>query len=63
MNKQEPNERGINEFIDQALAALEGDSISVKKAAMSAVQRFAELGLVYERLAKSAMKRANLDFL
>ena len=63
MNKQEPNERGINEFIDQALAALEGDSIVVKKAAMSAVQRFAELGLVYERLAKSAMKRANLDFL
>ena len=63
MNKQEPNERGINEFIDQALAALEGDSIGVRKAAMSAVQRFAELGLVYERLAKSAMKRANLDFL
>jgi 3-methyladenine DNA glycosylase AlkD len=63
MNKQEPNERGINEFIDQALVALEGDSIVVKKAAMSAVQRFAELGLVYERLAKSAMKRANLDFL
>jgi hypothetical protein len=25
--------------------------------------RFAELGLVYERLAKSALKRANLDFL
>ena len=63
MNKQEPNERGINEFIDQALAALEGGNISVKKAAMSAVQRFAELGLVYDRLAKSAMKRANLDFL
>jgi len=63
MNKQEPNERGINEFIDQSLAALEGEHISVKKAAMSAVQRFAELGLVYERLAKSAMKRANLDFL
>jgi len=62
MNKQEPNERGINEFIDQALAALEGDSLIVKKAAMNAMIRFAEIGLVYERLAKSALKRANLDF-
>ena len=62
MNKQEPNERGINEFIDQALAALEGDSLMVKKAAMNAMIRFAELGLVYERLAKSALKRANLEF-
>ena len=62
MNKQEPNERGINEFIDQALAALEGDSLMVKKAAMNAMIRFAELGLVYERLAKSALKRADLEF-
>ena len=63
MNKQEPNERGINEFIDQALAALQGESIPVRKAAMSAIQRFADLGLVYERIAKSALKQANLDFL
>ena len=63
MNKQEPNERGINEFIDQAIAALQGGSLMVRKAAMSAVQRFAELALVYERIAKSALKSANLDFL
>ena len=63
MNGQEPNERGINEFIDQALAALQGDSMPVKKAAMSSLQRCAELGLVYERIAKSALKQANLDFL
>ena len=62
MNGQEPNERGINEFIDQALAALQGDSLIVKKAAMNAMSRFAELGLVYERLAKSALKRVNLEF-
>ena len=62
MNKQEPNERGINEFIDQALAALEGNSLMVKKAAMNAMIRFSEIGLVYERLAKSALKRANLEF-
>ena len=63
MNGQEPNERGINEFIDQALAALHGESMVVKKAAMSSMQRFAELGLMYQRLAKSAIKTINLDFL
>ena len=63
MNGQEPNERGINEFIDQALVALQGESVPVRKAAMAAVQRFADLGLVYERIAKSALKQANLDFL
>lgn len=63
MNGQEPNERGIHEFIDQALAALMGDNIPVRKAAMAAVLRFADLGLVYERIAKSALKQANLDFL
>ena len=63
MNGQEPNERGINEFVDQAIVALQGGSIPVKKAAMASLQRFAELGLVYERIAKSALKQANLDFL
>lgn len=63
MNKQEPNERGINEFIDQALVALQGSSLPVRKAALSAVIRFSELGLVYERIAKSALKQANLVFL
>ncbi len=63
INKQEPNERGINEFIDQALAALQGNSLMVRKAALSAVQHFAELGLVYERIAKSALKSINLEIL
>ena len=63
MKGQEPNERGINEFIDQVIAALQGDSIPVRKAAMAAIQRFADLGLVYERIAKSALKQANLVFL
>jgi hypothetical protein len=63
MEGREPNERGINEFLDQAVAALQGDSLSVRKAAMNSVFRFSELGLVYQRLAKSATKQANLDFL
>lgn len=63
MNGQEPNERGINEFVDQALAAMQGESMIVRKAAMMAMQRFANLGLVYQRLAKNAIKTINLDFL
>ena len=62
MNGQEPNERGINEYIDQALSALQGPYMSVRKAAMQSMVHFAELGLVYERMAKSAMKSINLDF-
>lgn len=61
MNKQEPNERGINEYIDQALAALQGPSMMVRKAAMQSMIRFSELGLVYERMAKSALKSINLE--
>ena len=61
MNGQEPNERGINEFIDQTLSALQGPFMSVRKAAMQSLLRFAELGLVYERMAKSATKSINLE--
>lgn len=63
MNGQEPNERGINEFLDQALCALQGSFPSVRKAAMQTMIRFSELGLVYERLAKSALKSVNLELL
>ena len=61
MNGQEPNERGINEYLDQALCALQGPFPSVRKAALQSLQRFAELGLLYERLAKSATKSIDLD--
>ena len=61
MNGQEPNERGINEYLDQALCALQGPFPSVKKAALQSLQRFAELGILYERLAKSATKSIDLD--
>ena len=62
MNKQEPNERGINEFIDQALAALQSPYIPLRKAAMQAIIRFSELGLMYQRLAHSAVNSIGLDF-
>ncbi|MBQ8655857.1 MAG: DNA alkylation repair protein [Prevotella sp.] len=63
MNGQEPNERGINEFLDQAQAAIEGPSLPVRKAAVQCLRRFSELGLVYKRLALTMAKRLNLDFL
>lgn len=58
---QEPNERGINEFIDQALSAIMGNSVMLKKAALASIMHFAELGIVYERLAKSALTRIGFE--
>ena len=56
MEGRKPNERGINEFLDQAAAAIHSDSVAVRKAVVNSVLHFAELGLVYERMAKSAMR-------
>ena len=61
MNGQEPNERGINEYLDQLLTALQGPYLSVRKAAFQSVTRFAELGLMYQRMAKSVLKSINLE--
>ena len=63
MQGREPNERAINEFLDQALCALQSQNPSLRKAAMQSLQHFSRLGLVYERLARSAIKTIGLDFL
>ncbi len=52
---QEPNERGINEFLDQARTALMGDHMGVKHAAANSVLRFADLGEDYEKIARKAL--------
>ncbi len=52
---QEPNERGINEFLDQARVALLGNHIGVKHAAANSVLRFADLDEDYERIATKAL--------
>jgi len=57
MRGQEPNDRGINEFLDQAHAALFSSSVPVRKAALNSLNHFASLGLVYERLANSILRR------
>lgn len=58
---QEPNERGIHEYIDNVLVALQSQSLAVRKAALASINRFADMGLVYERMAKSALKQINLE--
>jgi len=63
MKGNEPNERDINEFIDQALVALQSPNPILQKAAMQSIIHFAELGLVYERISKSAIHRIGMDFL
>ena len=62
MRSQSPDERGINEFIDQALVALQGDKPSVSRAAMTAIQRFAELGEDYTKIIASALKPLGFEF-
>ena len=57
MNGQEPNERGINEFLDQAHVAILSPNITVRKAALNALNHFSGLGLVYARLADSIFRR------
>ncbi|MCI7597606.1 MAG: DNA alkylation repair protein [Prevotella sp.] len=55
MKGQEPNERGINEFIDQAQAALQGGSYGVRHAAMNCAMRFAEMNGQYGRIVTKAL--------
>ena len=55
-NGQEANERGINEFLDQAAVALQGDNMGIKHAAANCVLRCADLGEEYEKIARAALK-------
>ena len=57
MRGLEPNERGINEFLDQALAALNDSNISVRQAATKSLQRFSELGEDYSKIVDKALSK------
>lgn len=56
MKGQEPNSRGINEYLDQTVAALQNKSLGVRHAAANCARRFVQLGEVYSRMAKAALK-------
>ncbi len=53
---KEPNERGINEFLDQALSDLEGTDLGVKHAAYNCLMRFCDMGEEYEQIAQHVFK-------
>lgn len=53
---QEPNERGINEYLDQVSVALQDNSLAVRHAAMNSLNRFCELGEEYDQMARKALR-------
>lgn len=53
---QEPNERGINEFLDQTAVALQSDNMGLRHAAANCVTRFASLNNTYLDIARKALK-------
>ncbi|MBR3444690.1 MAG: DNA alkylation repair protein [Prevotella sp.] len=61
MRKEEPDDRGINEFLDQALAALQSNMPSVSRAATTAIRRFSELGEEYEKIVTGALKASGFS--
>ena len=60
MEGQEPDERGINEFLDQADSDLSGDDTMVKHAAYNCLLRFCNLGEDYEKIAQKALGHLNI---
>ena len=56
MNGQELNDRGMDEYLDQAAAALRGDNIGLKHAALNSKMRFMELGETFEKAARVTLK-------
>lgn len=54
-NGQQPNERGISEFLDQVQAVLESDGLVVKHAAANCLLRFCELGKDFELVAHKTL--------
>lgn len=57
-----PNEFGINEFLDQAAAALKDSDIGIKHAAYNSLVHFENLGADYAVLTQKAMKSQGIDF-
>ena len=62
MRDMTPDERGINEIIDQACTALSDENVSVRHAAYNCLQRMAMLGDGYEAVVTAAMRKAGLEF-
>ena len=50
------SDKPINEFLDQAAIALQGDNMGVKHAAANCVMRFADMDESYDTIAQKALK-------
>ena len=60
--QMEPNEMGINEFLDQAAVALRDPNMGVRHAAYNCLGRFEQLGDEFAHLAHSAMRSQGIDY-
>ena len=61
MKGNEPDERGISEFLDQAAVALSSEHLCVRHAAYACVGRFSSLGDLEGRLVRSMLKKLDLE--
>lgn len=50
-----PDERGMNEYLDQVQTALSGNALNVRHAALNSLFRFSELGEEYKNIAHAAL--------
>ena len=61
MKGQEPNERGINELLDQAFAAIQSPNAGLKRAAHNCLQRFADLHEDYRQMTQKLLAPLNIE--
>lgn len=61
MKGMEPDERGINEFLDQVGTALDDESNAVRHAAYNCLMKFCDISPEHEQIARKAL--AHLDIL
>lgn len=59
---QEPDERGITELIDQALASIQGGTVAVKHAAYNCLTKLSGLDEAYERVVRGALRQVGIEF-
>lgn len=60
LNDKEPDERGINEFLDQVEATLSEADNTLKHAAYNCLLRFCDLGPEYEQVATKALAHLHI---
>ncbi len=63
MKGEQPDERGINELIDQSISALHSESLPLRHAATTCLQRFAGISEECEMIVKSALKNEDFQIL